>query len=94
MLAPFGIGNPKPVFLLARTKVTHVKRFGKEQNHFECTIASDIGGATARAYDFFRSPEDFTCVPAVNSAASLLATIERDTYRGGLALRLVDILPA
>ncbi len=92
-LAPFGIGNPKPIFLIARTSFTSVKRFGKEKNHVELQLECKESGAFARAYDFFRSPEDFSHVPAVGESANVLATIERDTYRGGLALRIVDVLP-
>jgi single-stranded-DNA-specific exonuclease len=90
-LAPFGIGNPKPVFRIAQATVQHVKRFGKEQNHVEVVLVSE-DSASARAFDFFRSPDDFTHPPVSQASAVILATIERDTFRGGLALRLVDVL--
>ncbi len=93
LLAPFGMGNPKPVFLLGGCVVTEVKRFGKEGNHVEVALEDRATGSAARAYDFFRSPDDFTHMPTQGATASLLATIERDTYRGGLALRIVDVLP-
>src|SRR3990167_2600665 len=92
-LAPFGAGNPKPVFRIARAEVVQVKRFGKEKNHVEVTFTCDDTGASARAFDFFRAPEDFTQAPVPGASASVLATVERDSYRGGFALRLVDILP-
>jgi single-stranded-DNA-specific exonuclease len=92
-LAPFGIGNPKPVFLISRSSVTSVKRFGKEKNHIEMQLICSDSGAQARAYDFFRSPEDFSHVPAVGESANILASIERDSFRGGLALRIIDVLP-
>ncbi|OGG54885.1 single-stranded-DNA-specific exonuclease RecJ [Candidatus Kaiserbacteria bacterium RIFCSPHIGHO2_02_FULL_55_25] len=92
-LAPFGAGNPKPVFRIARAAVAQVKRFGKEKNHVEVTFTCDDTGASARAFDFFRAPEDFTQAPVPGASASVLATVERDSYRGGFALRLVDILP-
>ena len=92
-LAPFGIGNPKPVFLIARASITSVKRFGKEKNHVELQIECKESGSLARAYDFFRSPEDFSHVPKVGISMNLLATIEKDSYRGGLALRIIDVLP-
>ncbi len=93
-LAPFGIGNPKPLFRIRRVRVCEVRRFGKEKNHVEVTLACRETSATARGFDFFRAPEDFTYAPVPQAEASVLATVERDTYRGGLALRLVDILPA
>lgn len=93
-LAPFGIGNPKPVFLVAHTSVVSVKRFGKEQNHVEVQLACSVSGATARAFDFFRAPEHFTHAPERGVTAVVHATLERDTFRGGIALRLIDVLPA
>lgn len=93
-LAPFGIGNPKPIFRLSRVRVTEVRRFGKENNHVEITLSCIDTSSAARAFDFFRGPENFTQVPERGVEASVLATIERDAFRGGLALRLVDVLPA
>jgi len=91
-LAPFGLGNPKPVFLLSGTIVTGVKRFGKEQNHVELMLECRKSGTTCRAFDFFRSPDGFSHVPQQGSEARVLATLERDTFRGGFALRIVDVI--
>jgi single-stranded-DNA-specific exonuclease len=93
-LAPFGIGNEKPVFLIRDACTTSMKAFGKEKNHVEVQLACTTTGYKARAFDFFRSSEDFTHRPESGAPASVLATIERDSYRGGLALRLIDILPS
>ncbi len=93
VLAPFGIGNPKPVFRIARAEIARMRRFGKEKNHIELSLMCRESGVEARAFDFFRGPDDFTSTPIPESAASILATIDRDTFRGGLALRIVDILP-
>ncbi|HTR18584.1 MAG TPA: single-stranded-DNA-specific exonuclease RecJ [Candidatus Paceibacterota bacterium] len=90
-LAPFGIENPKPVFLIEKATVTAVRAFGKEKNHIELTLDGDCF-APVRAFDFFRRAEQFSLAPQVGSPAKVLATIERDSFRGGLALRLVDIL--
>ena len=93
-LAPFGIGNPKPLFLLSNTTIVGVKRFGKENSHVEVMLECRESGISARAFEFFKSPADFSLQPAPGQFANLLATIERDSYRGGLALRIVDVLPA
>ena len=92
-LAPFGIGNPKPLFSIAALTVSSVKRFGKDQNHLEVVVSCARTGISMRAFDFFRSPEDFTAAPQIGNRARLLASVERDTFRGGLALRLADVLP-
>ncbi len=93
-LAPFGMGNPKPTIRISCAKVASLKRFGKEQNHVEVTLACTETGLEQRAYDFFRGPDDFSEAPAVGAETTALVTIERDTFRGGLALRLLDILPS
>lgn len=92
-LAPFGMGNPKPVFRIDGITITEVRRFGKENNHVEVMLGCATG-STARGFDFFKSPDDFSLVPVVGLSVGLLATIERDSFRGGLALRIVDIVPA
>ncbi len=89
-LAPFGSSNPKPVFRVPRVTVMSVKAFGKEKNHVEVTLAD--GSYRMRAFDFFRTADDFTHMPREGECATVIATIERDTFRGGLALRLVDVL--
>lgn len=93
-LAPFGIGNPKPVFRVADATISSVNRFGKEKNHIELILNCARTGYSARAFDFFKSPESFTHAPQAGSAVNVLATIDRDSYRGGLALRIVDVVPA
>lgn len=93
-LAPFGIGNPKPIFRLPRVQIDSSRRFGKEKNHIEVSLVCPDSGVRVRAYDFFRGPEDFTHAPEAGRGGSVIATIERDSFRGGVAVRLVDILPA
>ncbi len=89
-IAPFGAENHKPIFRVPRVTVMSMKTFGKEKNHFEITLAD--GSYRMRAYDFFRTIDDFTRTPREGERIDVLVTIERDTYRGGLALRLVDVL--
>lgn len=91
-LSPYGVGNPKPVFRISNLHVLEMRRFGKEGNHLELTVACRESGMRMRAFDFFRSPEDLSIVPAQSDTVALVAHIERDTFRGGLALRLVDVV--
>ena len=93
-LAPFGIGNPKPVFLVTGSTVSAVNTFGRAKNHIEVLLSCARTGVTARAFDFFKTAESFTHTPISGNNVNILATIERDSYRGGLALRIVDIIPA
>lgn len=93
-LAPFGMGNPKPLFRVKSTRITSSKRFGKEMNHTEVMLYCPESGVTQRAFQFFRSPADFTVAPEPNTHADLLATLERDVFKGAnaLALRIADIV--
>ena len=93
-LAPFGIGNLKPVFLVTGATVSAVRKFGRTNNHIEVMLSCARTGATARAFDFFKTAESFTHAPQAGNNVNLLATIEKDSYRGGLALRIIDIVPA
>lgn len=93
-LAPFGMGNPKPLFRVVRTVITSARKFGKEMNHTEVMLVCSETGMRQRAFQFFRSPKDFTLMPEPDLQADLLATLERDSFRGenALALRIADIL--
>lgn len=93
-LAPFGMGNLKPVFLVTGATVSAVRTFGRAKNHVEVLLSCARTGASARAFDFFKTAESFTHAPQAGNNVNLLATIEKDSYRGGLALRIVDITAA
>ncbi|HEY4516595.1 MAG TPA: single-stranded-DNA-specific exonuclease RecJ [Candidatus Paceibacterota bacterium] len=92
-LSPFGVGNTKPVFLVAGTTIGRVKRFGREQNHVEVILECQTSGTSIRAFEFFKGPEQFTHPPVSGGAVNVLATLQQDAFRGGLALRIVDVLP-
>lgn len=93
-LSPYGIGNPKPVFRIVDVAVAEMKRFGKEGNHLELALVCRRSGMRMRAFDFFRSPSDLSHQPGAGEAVALLAHVERDSFRGGVCLRLVDVVPA
>ncbi|MDO8481946.1 MAG: single-stranded-DNA-specific exonuclease RecJ [bacterium] len=93
-LAPFGVGNLKPVFLISGATISSVRKFGRSNNHIELMLSCARTGVTARAFDFFKTADSFTHTPEAGLNVDLLATVERDSYRGGLALRIVDIIPA
>lgn len=95
LLSPFGIGNPKPIFLISETRIGNVRQFGKEKNHIEIMLECERTGRIVRAFDFFKKPNAFTLPPASGAAADVLATLERDTFRApsAVALRIIDIFP-
>ncbi|MEI6057389.1 MAG: single-stranded-DNA-specific exonuclease RecJ [bacterium] len=102
-LAPFGVGNPKPLFMFRNVSPTQVKQFGKEKNHLELIFEN-------RAEDYFanhmRVPAiGFFCTVAdwkesldrdvvPNEPVTLIATMEKSMFGGRkeLRLRIVDII--
>lgn len=93
-MAPFGMGNPKPLFRVRSARITFARQFGKDMNHTEVTLVCPETGARQRAFQFFRTPMDFSVAPEPGSLVDMLATVERDTFRGPdrLALRIADIV--
>jgi len=94
LLSPFGMGNTKPVFRISTVRVVSVRAFGKENNHVEIRVAGEEI-APVRAFQFFKTAKDFTHPPKAGDTVHVLATVERDSFRGAqaLALRIVDVLP-
>jgi len=94
-LAPFGMENPKPVFLLREACVRDVSRFGKGEEHLKLKIAVSEEGATIDAVTFFVKGSIARAAEALaqGSRVNLLAHLERDTFSRGspVRLRLLDI---
>ncbi|MEI6528339.1 MAG: single-stranded-DNA-specific exonuclease RecJ [bacterium] len=101
-LAPFGTGNPKPLFLFEGSIIENVKIFGKENNHLELTF-NNSKGRPVKAIGFFMKATGWP-VPGrpgevgegelkKGDKISLLANFEKSTFRGfdELRLRIVDI---
>lgn len=92
-LAPFGQGNPKPVFLFEHVTVEEVRMFGKGSEHLELALR-DAHGDTSVAIGFFMNPEQFETKVETGSAIDLIATIEQSNFRGrrSIRLRIVDVV--
>lgn len=93
-LAPFGEGNPKPVFLFRGVIAEAMRMFGKSREHLSITLRATEGKATAEAIAFFKTPDQFTREPAEGVAVDLIGSIERSFFggRSSIRLRIVDIL--
>lgn len=91
-LAPFGVGNPKPLFLFEQLVVNAVEPFGREKQHLKL-IFEKSNGEKVSAVKFFAKPDDFGGI-AVGQFINLLAHLENSTFgnRPELRLRIVDIL--
>jgi single-stranded-DNA-specific exonuclease len=89
LLAPFGEGNPKPVFSFGNITPLATKRFGKKNEHLEIIYPTTKGGKV-KAIQFFTKSE--TEEKAVKPH-TLLAHLEKSYFAGKteLRLRIVDI---
>ena len=83
-LAPFGIGNPKPIFLFRNAVVASAKKFGKEKNHFEITLKKTKG--IAKAIKFFAG-EEFSKI-SEDQNISFLGNLEKSTFGNKTELRV------
>ena len=88
-LAPFGMGNEKPVFVLHAVSVTRVSWFGKSEEHLKLTVTEN-GFDTVEAMAFFAKRELGPRAKelAPGKEAHLLASLERDQFTKGRPIRL------
>lgn len=91
-LAPYGTGNPKPLFVFKHVTPTTVELFGKAKEHTKLIFTTERGKLEAIA--FFQMPEQFKKVPQVDSPCDLVAHVERSFFMGRqqIRLRIVEIL--
>ena len=86
-LAPYGTGNPKPLFLFENIEIQNVKMFGKETNHLELSF-SNSRGKTIKVIGFFMKATDWGWELKSGNKINLLANFEKSTFRGFAELRL------
>ncbi len=92
-LAPYGLDNPKPVFMFENVNVEKMKKFGKNGGeHIEVIFSDNRGKAVA--VSFFSGPESFKTPLEEGKKVKLLSTFDLSRFRGReeLRLRVVDIL--
>lgn len=91
-LAPFGVGNPKPLFRFRDVPIKDARTFGKQNNHLELTF-EDENSRRIKAVAFFRTHSDFARDLSAAQVVTLTAHMERSYFRGKpeLRLRIVDI---
>ncbi len=91
-LAPFGTGNPKPIFLIEGAVADTVEVFGKSKEHTKLTFRTK--GVAREAIAFFKHPEQFSVIPEAGQAISLLAHLEQSSFAGRRTtrLRIIDIV--
>jgi single-stranded-DNA-specific exonuclease len=90
--APFGTGNPKPVFQFSDAEIKSAKNFGKSENHLEIIFKTDRGAV--KAISFFNTIEGTKAPLMPGAKVSLKAHLEKSYFmnRPELRLRIVDII--
>ena len=89
-LAPFGIGNEKPIFVFRDILPEKINRFGKAKEHLSINFRDS--SQTIRGISFFASPDQFGDALKENIKTNLVANIEKSFYNGSseIRLRIVD----
>ncbi len=95
LLAPFGMENPKPLFLLRNVVVNKISTFGKANEHFKLNIRTETGNRSFDAVTFFTKGNIARVSKSLTAGSHthLLAHIERDSFSRThpIRLRLIDI---
>lgn len=89
-LAPFGQGNPKPLFRIEGVRVEKLFRFGGHKEHAKILLSDESGIAT-EAISFFISRTSYHETFALLSpgdSVTVDASLERSAFRGKPELRL------
>lgn len=91
-LAPFGMGNPKPLYAFEGAVPEEVSVFGKSKEHTKLTF--NTGGLAREAIAFFRLPEEFPKTPVAGKPCTIYAHVEESFFMGRkqVRLRIVDIM--
>ncbi len=93
-LAPFGMGNEKPVFALRGVSIARVSWFGKAEEHLKLSITTD-GFDALEGVAFYAKRELGAGIKNISAGKSvnLLGSLERDQFTKGrpVRLRLVSV---
>ncbi|MFI5260243.1 MAG: single-stranded-DNA-specific exonuclease RecJ [Candidatus Paceibacteria bacterium] len=89
-LAPFGMQNPKPVFLMREVVVREISRFGKSEEHLKIKIETNGGKGSIDAVTFFAKGALARVAETLSkgSQVNLLVHLERDAFARGNPVRL------
>ncbi len=88
-LAPFGVGNIKPLFIFPKVSIGAVRTFGKTQNHLGLSLSRN--GTRTEGIAFFSTPDSFNKKIVQGETVDVIGHVEAD-WRGGPRIRVVDIL--
>ncbi len=81
-LAPFGLGNPKPVFLFEKAVITGKRMLGSDHNHLKLILNDSV-----KAIAFRR--KDLDSALNMGDIINLTASVETDDYGGTASPQLI-----
>lgn len=89
-LRPFGMENPKPVFLFSDIEISNIRKFGNGGIHLELSFKKS-NGKNISAIGFFASEDNLNL--KIGQKIDLVASFEKSVFRSApeLRLRIVDI---
>ncbi len=91
--APFGEGNPKPVFMFRTCVPESVRQFGKGFEHLEI-LCKKKNGSTVKAIQFFTDQTTYPSLLLAGTPLTLIGHLEVSHFLGKkeLRIRIIDIL--
>ena len=90
-LAPFGVGNPEPVFRLTDFEIAEARTVGKDEKHWKLTLHHAFGDSAFDAVGWsMKSLHPDLCA---GDRISLVCQLEENSWNGrtALQLKLLDI---
>ncbi len=92
-LAPFGMANPKPVFLFRNVIPNSLRRFGKGNEHLEL-IFKKSNGEKISAISFFGAENDWAKKFKPGNKVDLTASLDKSYFKREpeLRLRVIDVI--
>jgi single-stranded-DNA-specific exonuclease len=104
-MAPFGMGNPTPVFAFKNIIIESVRQFGKTNEHLEVVVRQQTSPLTPllegegnraliKAISWYATPESFSEKIEQGKTMTLLGEFDFSVFRGKseLRLKIVDFL--
>jgi single-stranded-DNA-specific exonuclease len=94
--APFGMGNPKPLFLFESLSLARVEQFGRDKAHLKLQFNDpdrEERIAAVQAIGFFQRVDQFIVPVRAGEKVNLVASVECSYFRSlpELRLRIVDL---
>jgi len=88
---PFGMDNPKPVFLFPDAEIVNVRKFGNGGLHLQLDFENSKGEKISAIGFFMAQQENFNFI--AGQRVDLLASLEKSTYRTSpeLRLKIIDV---